>query len=122
MQNRERETDDVPAATLALSLQPVRAVHLVAHVLGHLVVEQRFLRRERVGDGVGATLREQRLALEGEQLFLDHPPHQPLGVEGCPALSRLALEAVGIDQRHEELEVLRLAAMRRRRHQEAGAG
>ena len=37
LQHGEREPDDVAAAALALGLQPVGAVHLLAHVLGDLV-------------------------------------------------------------------------------------
>ena len=118
LQDGEREPDDVSATAFALGLQPVGAVHLLAHVLGDLRVEQRFLGRERVVDGVGAALGEERLALERQQLLLDHPAHQPLRVERLRALARLALEAVWVDQRHEQLEVLRLAAVRGRRHQQ----
>ena len=38
------------------------------------------------------------------------------------AVAELALEAVGVEQRHEELEVLLLAVVRRRGHQQEVAG
>ena len=38
------------------------------------------------------------------------------------AVAELAVEAVGIEQRQEELEVLFLAVVRRRRHQQQVAG
>lgn len=34
------------------------------------------------------------------------------------AVAEAAFEAVGVEQRHEQLEVLLLASMRRRRHQQ----
>jgi hypothetical protein len=37
-------------------------------------------------------------------------------------VAKLALEAVAVEQRHEELEVLFLAVVRRRRHQQEVAG
>ncbi len=43
LQDGEREADDVAAAALALGLQPVGAVHLLADVLGDLRVEERLL-------------------------------------------------------------------------------
>ena len=40
----------------------------------------------------------------------------------CVAVAELALEPVGVEQRHEELEVLLLAVVRRRGHQQEVAG
>src|SRR2546428_11626367 len=68
------------------------------------------------------TLPIQRFALESEQLLLDHPTHQSLRVRRLRALARLTLEPIRVDQRHEQLEVLRLARVRRRRHQEQMPG
>ena len=57
-------------------------------------------------------------AVEADELLLDQPAHHVRDVDRVDAVAEPALEAVGVEQRHEELEVLFLAVMRRRRHQQ----
>ena len=77
---------------------------------------------ERVVDGVGLALREQRRAVELDQLLLHHPAHQVGGIDLVDAVAELAVEAVGVEQREEELEVLLLAVVRRGGHQQQVPG
>ena len=44
---------------------------------------------------VGSAL---RAAVEGEQLLLDHAPHQPVGVDCVDRVAVAALEPVGVQQ------------------------
>ena len=60
--------------------------------------------------------------VELEQVLLDHAAHQVGDVGRVHAVAEPALEAVAVEQRHEELEVLFLAVVRRRRHQQEVAG
>ena len=79
---------------------------------------QRFLgRRQVVVGGVGQARWKQLGAVELEQFFLDQTAHQVGHVHARGALAELAVEAVAIQQRHEQLEVLFLAVVWRRRHQ-----
>ena len=61
---------------------------------------------------------KQRRAVELQQIFLHHAAHQVRDVGRVHAVAEVALETVAIEQRHEELEVLLLAVVRRRRHQQ----
>ena len=118
LQDGEREADDGAAAALAFRLEPVGAVHLLADVLGDPLVQQRLVVGQRVRGRVGAALGEQRPAVEVEQLLLHHAAHQVRRIDHVRGVARFALEAVGVEQRQEQLEVLLLAGVRRRRHQQ----
>ena len=96
----------------------IRAVHLLADIGRDRLVEGRLGRRELVAGGVGAALREERRAVEAVELFLGQPPHHVRHVGLVDALAEPPLEAVGVEQPHEELEVRFLAVVRRRRHQQ----
>ena len=103
-------------------LQGLGAVELLAHVLGDGLVEGRLGVGELVGDRVGDALGEERGAVELEQALLDHAAHQVRDIGAVDAVSELALEAVAIQERHEELEVGLLAVVRRGRHQQEVPG
>ena len=103
---------------LALAVQPVGAVHLVAHVVGDVVVQQHFRVGQRVIDRVRETWREQGPAVEAQQFLLDHAAHHVGDVDLVGAFAELAVEAVAVQQRHEELEVFLLAVVRRGSHQQ----
>ena len=118
LQDREGEADGEAALLITGVAQPVGEVHLVADVLGDGVVEDLLVLGQLVGDGVGAALGEQRLALERLEVLLDHPAHQPVGVHGVHRVAIPALEPVGVEQRHEQLEVLLAARVRGRGHQQ----
>ena len=109
-------------AVALLAVQLFGPVPLIAHVVRDMRI-QRFLgRRQVVVGGVGQSRREQLGAVELEQLFLHQAPHQVGHVHARGALAELAVEAVAIQQRHEQLEVLFLAVVRRRSHQQEVAG
>ena len=110
LQDGQGEAD---GALPALVLQGLGPVELLADVVGDLLVEVGFGVGELVVDGVGDPLREERRAVELEQLLLDQPAHQVGGVGDVDAVAELALEAVAVEQGHEQLEVLLLAVVRR---------
>ena len=66
----------------------------------------------------GPALREERRAVELAHLLLGQAAHHVGHVDLLRALARPTLEAVGVEEPHEELKVLVLAAVRRRRHQQ----
>ena len=105
-------------ADAAVVLQFLGAVELLAHVVGHLGVEARFQVGQLVGHGIGAPFGEERRAVELEQLLLDHTPHHVGDVDGMHTVAEAAFEAVGVEQAHEELEILFLAVVGRGRHQQ----
>ena len=118
LQHGEREPDIVAALLVPGLSDPLGPSHLGADVVGDLFVKVSLSRAQLVLDRVGLAFGEQRLALEGEQVFLHHSAHQTVGVGAVHALPVLALEPVAIQQRHEQLEVLFLARVRRRGHQQ----
>jgi hypothetical protein len=122
LQHGEREADGEAALLVAFLLEPVGAVHLLAHVLGDRLVQVLLAKGQLVGDRVGAALGEQRRALEGLQVLLDHAAHQALGVDRVHAVAEPALEPVGVQQRQKQLEVLLLAGVRGRGHQQQVPG
>ena len=122
LQDREGEADGEAALLVTGVAQPVGEVHLVADVLRDGVVEDLLVLGQLVGDGVGAALGEQRLALERLEVLLDHAAHQPVGVHGVHRVAVPALEPVGVEQRHEQLEVLFAARVRGRGHQQEVPG
>ncbi len=99
-------------------LELVGAVELLSDVLGDVLVELGLGVREPVGRRVGPALREEARAVEAEHLLLHEAPHHVARVDHVDAVAELALEAVAVEERHEELEVLFLAVVGRRGHQE----
>ena len=95
LQDRQRKPDGAGAPVV---LQRLGAVELLAHVVGDRPVETGFRRRQLVGNGVGDTLREQRRAVELEQLLLHHAAQQVGDVGGVHAIAEAALEAVAVDE------------------------
>ena len=71
-----------------------------------------------VGNGIGDAFGEQGPAVELEQVLLHHAPHQVGDVDLVDAVAEAALKAVAVEQGEEELEVLFLAVVRGRRHQQ----
>ncbi len=120
LEDLEREAD-VLAPLIALG-EPLGAVHLLAHVFGHRLIERGLVGRQLVVHGVGAALRKQRPAVEGLELLLGQAAQHVADVGGVHALAKAALEAVAVEQRHEQLEVGLLAAVRSRGHQEEMPG
>ena len=104
------------------SLEPVGAVHLLADVLGDRLVQVLLGLGQLVGDGVGAALGEQRLALEGQRSSLTMRRISPSVFTVCTAVAVPALEPVGVEQRQEQLEVLLPARVRGRGHQQEVPG
>ena len=62
-------------------------------------------------------LGEEWCAVEFEQPLLDHASHQVGDVGLVHTVAEAALEAIAVEQGHEELEVLLLSVVGRRRHQ-----
>ena len=91
-----------------------------ADVVGDLLVQVVLQLGQLVGHRLGDALGEELASVESEQVLLDHAPHDAAGVGA--ASSCLALEPVTVEQREEELEVLLLARVRCRRHQQEVAG
>ncbi|MNP15235.1 hypothetical protein D3C76_1075850 [compost metagenome] len=102
---------------LALTIEAISQVHLIAHILRHIVIQRRLLMRERVVCCIGAPFREQFGAVEFEQLFFNHAPHQVGYVDLVGTLSELTVKAVTIEQREPDLEVFFLAIVRGSGHQ-----
>ena len=115
LQDREREADGAGALLVLKGLGPVE---LLAHVRGDLRVKASLLGGQMVGDRIGDALREERCPVELEQALLRHPAHEVGDVDCVRAVAEPALEPVAVQQRHEELEVLFLAVVRRGRHQQ----
>ena len=109
MQERQGESHG-PGAPVVL--QRLGAVELVAHITGHRFVEMGFDVREPVGNGVGDALWKQGGCVEREQALLHHAPHQIGDIRRVHTVAEPALEAVAVEQRQEELEVLFLAVVR----------
>ena len=85
-------------------------------------VERGFDVGQLVVDGVGLALREQRCAVELDQFLLHHAAHEVGGVHLVDAVAKFSVEAVGVEERQEQLEVLFLAVVRRGRHQQEDGG
>ena len=122
LQHGEREADGGAALEVARLLELVGVGHLLADVLGDRLVQLLLGVGQLVGDGVGAALGEQRPAVEGLQVFLDHAAHQPVGVHRVHRVPVPALEPVGVQQRQEQLEVLVPSRVRGRGHQQQVPG
>jgi len=122
LQHGQREADAVAAPAIGLH-DPVRSVHAIAHVFRDRLVQRLLPLGKLVRDGLRATFREQRLAVEGEQVLLDHAAHESRSV-GAAVPFRLVTsrETVRVEQRHEQLEVVLLAGMRGRCHQQVVLG
>ena len=114
-----QDCESEPDGVLPLTSNAVSTVHAFAHVAGHLLVERVFELGEFVGNRLSSPLGEQLLAIESQQVFFDHAPHDAAGVGG---LAVLAFEPVAVEQGEEQLEILFLAGVRRRRHQQKMPG
>ena len=88
LEHGEREADGGAALEIAGLLELVGVGHLLADVLGDRLVQVLLGFGQLVGDGVSTAFREERLALEGLEVFLDHAPHQALGVHRMCTASR----------------------------------
>ena len=119
LQDGEREAHGAGALVVA---QGVGAVELVAHVVRHGFVEAGFGSGEPVRHRVRDAFGEERCAVELQQRFLHHAAHEVGRVHLVDAIAEAALEAVWVQQREEELEVLLLAVVRRGGHQQEVAG
>jgi hypothetical protein len=115
LEDLQRETDIVAPCQIRAAVGPV---HLLAHIGGDRLVEIRFERREIVTCRVGTTLREKRRAVGPVKLLLGQPAHHVGDIGLVNAFAEPALEPVGVEEAHEQLEVGLLAIVRRRRHQE----
>ena len=115
LENRQRKADGAGPPGVG---ERLGAVELLPHVIGDGGVEAGLRLGQRVRDGIGDPLREERLALERQQVLLHHPPHQVRHVGRVDPVAEPPLEPVAVEQGHEELEILLLPVVRRRRHQQ----
>ncbi len=114
LEGSERKAD----RAFALAVELVGLAHFRLHIIRYRFVERGFEVGEFVIDRVGAALREERCAVELDQLLLHHAAHEVGAIHLVDAVAKLAVEAVGVEQREEQLEVLLLAVVRRGRHQQ----
>jgi len=78
--------------------------------------------RELIWHGISDPLREEWRAVELEQVLLHHSAHQVRDIRDVDPVTETAFETIAIEERHEELEVLLLAVVWRRCHQEKVPG
>ena len=78
--------------------QGLGAVELATHIAGYFVIKVRFRAGELVRHGVGDAFREQRRAVELQQVLLHHAPHQVAHVHGVNAVAESTLETVAVQQ------------------------
>lgn len=112
-------------ANRALSLLVAELVgvdELAPDIFRHRLVQLLLRLAEGVFDGAGPAFREQRLALHGHQLLLDHAAHDVGDVGDMDAVAGLALEPVAVEQGKEEMEVLVLAVVGRGRQEDELSG
>src|SRR6266545_3012023 len=122
LQSSESEPYDRAASSFPYGAQALRAVHLLANVVGYFGVEDHLRVGQLVLHAVSAALGEEGCAVELEQLLLDQAAHHVRGVHRVKTVSCLSLEPVGIEEAHEQLEVDLLSAMGRGSHEEKMAG
>ena len=97
LQGHQREAHIHPLLGAALLVGvAVGAVHLVAHVFSHLLVEHFLRLGEFVFGCVAAALGEQLRAREGVEVLLHQPAHQVRGVAAVHGVLLLPREAVFI--------------------------
>ena len=108
--------------TFPLTIESVSLTHFGTHILGHSFIEHRFTVRQWIVDGIGAAFREQRRPIKPHQFLLHHPPHQVGHIHLMHSIPELAIEAIRVQQRQEQLKILFLAIVRGSRHQQQVAG
>lgn len=101
-----------------LAVQLVGLAHFFRDIPGDRLVERGLGIGQRVVDSVSLPLGKQRRAVELDQFLLHHAPHQVGGIDLVNAVTELAVEAVGVEQGEEQLEVLLLAVVRCSGHQQ----
>ena len=97
-----------------VALKGLSPIELLPNVVSHLPVKAGLAVGQLVRDRVGAPFREQRCGIELEQPLLHHPAHKVRDIGRMHAITEAALEAVAVQQGHEQLEVLFLAIVRSR--------
>src|SRR5690606_27011558 len=101
---------------------PGSPVHPLPYVLGDAFIKILLIGGEFIRNRLSDSLRKERFPVEGEQILLDHAPHEAAGVRAVYAGSELAFETVAVEQGQEELEVLLLARMGGGCHQQQVPG
>ena len=114
LQDGEREAD----GALATAIEGFRPVVLLADVIGDFGVELGLVFRELIPGDVGPSLGEEFRPIEPVELLLHPPQHEVGGIGDVHAVPGPALEAIAVEQGEEEFEVLLLAVVRRRRHEQ----
>ena len=115
LQHRQGEADGPFSSVVG---EPVGAVELSPHVFRDAAVQVRLVLGQRIGRGVRPAFGKERAAVEREEVFLDHPPHQVRRIDRMHPGAEASLEAVRVDQGQKELEVFFPAVVGRRRQEE----
>ena len=97
LESRERKAD----RALALAVELVGLAHFRFHIIRYRFVECGFEVGKVVVDRVGTALREERCAVELHQLFLHHAANEVGAVHFVDAVTKLSVEAVGVEEREE---------------------
>jgi len=114
LQNRQRETDGVPAASFPFGDQAFGAIHFLADVIGDFTVQMRFAIRETIVHRVGAPFWKKRRVIELDELLFGHTPHQVGRINLVHTIAKASLKTIRIEERHKELEIFFLAIVWRR--------
>ena len=115
LQYLEGETHVVLPLAVA---RAVGSVHLLPDIGGNSLVQVGLGRREFVACRVSPALGKKGRTVEMIQLLLRQAAHHVRHVSLMDTLTEAALEPIGVEQPHEELEVRLLAVVGRCRHQE----
>ena len=73
--------------------------------MGNSFVEFGFKGRKGVVDGVGFAFREEECAIKSHEFFFDHAAHDIGDFDFVNTVAEFSIEAVGIKEGEEELEV-----------------
>ena len=118
LQRRQGKAD----RTAPLAVKFVGLAHLCFYIVGDSFVKRPLQIGQRVVDRIGAPLGKEGRAVEFDQLFFDHAPHQVGGVYFVDPIPKAAVKAVRVEQRQEQLKIFLFAVVGGRGHQQQVAG
>ena len=107
---------------LAVVVQVLCPVELLLHIAGDLGIKLPLGRGEVVVDGISTTFREQRCAIEFEQLLFHEPPHYVRNVDALVGRTGRTFKTVWVHQREKQLEILVFAIVGRGGQKQEVAG
>ena len=102
-----------------MSSEVFGTIELRSDVVGDAFVEFEFFARQFERHRMGDARREQRRSVEFDELFFDESPHDVAEIvfrrHGIALMSDF--ESIGIDELHEQREIVVVSVVRRRRHE-----